>query len=60
MTAVVVCSKALRAWPYVSPARQSGGGQRLAPHEQRQGILLLQIGVMLAMMCMIYKASMIS
>jgi len=33
-------SKALRTWQYVSPARRSGNGQRLAPCEQRQAILL--------------------
>ncbi|QCD92913.1 hypothetical protein DEO72_LG5g982 [Vigna unguiculata] len=55
--AALVFSEALRAWQYVLPARRSRGGQRLVPREKCQAGLLQQIGVMLAMMCVIYKTS---
>jgi len=52
-----VRDEALGAWWYVFPAKRSGGEQRLAPCEQHQVVLLQGIGVMRAMMCVIYKAS---
>jgi len=44
----------------ITPSRWSGSTQRLTVRVSRQAILLQQIGVILVMMCLIYKASRIS
>jgi len=49
MSAVLVVSEALRAWQYVSPARRSGSGQRLALRDLRQAIFLWQDLCLLAL-----------